>query len=314
MNGGPPPNGIPPKRELEAPAVRWGTLVVILVLHALIIGGTVFWGGGCSSTDKPKEKQYKVKLSGSPPPPPPEPQVTPPPKPQPPEPVVSPPQPTPQPPEPQVTPPPKPQPAEPVVKHRPKKPQPKEPKVKNRPKKPQPKEPKVKNRPRKPQPPEPQVRNRKNRQNRSSTHKPQNTKAKQKNSGVYQPANNGQKFDPKKKYGPPNSRGSNPNAPPSKQPGPGDDPAKNQKWYEKVSGDVYNCWTPPEGVFWKGAPPQATVELYVAADGRVLSSRLVTPSGNARMDATIRQMLSALNRVTPPPDGEQKIRVLLIPE
>ena len=313
MNGGVPPNGVPPRRELETPGVRWLTLCVILVLHVLIIGGTIFWGGGCSSTDKPKEKQYKVKLSGSPPPPPSPPSVAPPsPTPQPPEPQVSPP--TPQPPEPQVTIPPKPQPKEPVVKPRPKKPQPKEPKVKNRPKKPQPPEPVVKHRPKKPQPKEPVVNPRNRRQNRQTARNTQPSKVTPKDSGVYRPPSNGQKFDPKKKYGPPDSRGSNPDARPSKQPGPGDDPEKTRRWYEKVSGDVYEKWTPPEGVFWKGAPPQATVELHVAADGRVLSSRLVTSSGNARMDATIRQMLTVLTRVTPPPGGAQTIRVQLIPE
>ena len=100
---------------------------------------------------------------------------------------------------------------------------------------------------------------------------------------------------------------------PSKNTG-ADDAWENQNWQEKVSGDVYNCWTPPEGVFWNGAPPQATIELTIAADGRVLSSKLVKPSGNARLDASIREMLRVLTRVTRPPHGGQTIRVELIPE
>ena len=134
-------------------------------------------------------------------------------------------------------------------------------------------------------------------------------------SGIYQPPTTGKKFDPKGKYNSsPTNRGSKPGAKPSKSTG-ADDTRENQDWIGKVSVDVYNNWTPPEGVFWGGGKaPQATIELTIAADGRVLSSKLVKPSGNARMDASIREMLRVLTRVTRPPHGGQTIRVELIPE
>lgn len=322
MNGVPPPNEIKPKRELESPKVRWITFGVIVALHVLIIA--FLWG--CRSAEKPteeekpKEKHYKVKLRAAPPPAPepavnPPPKTPPPPKPAvtPPEPVVSPPPPKPQPKEPVVKPPPKkPQPKEPKVK--PPKKQPKEPKVK-RPLKKQPKEPRVKHPPRKQTPTEPVVK-RPPRKQTPTPHiqKPPKTKAKPKDPGIYQPPSTGKKFDPKGKYkSSPTNQGSNPNAQPSKHTG-ATDTQENNDWISKVSGDLYNNWTPPEGVFWNGAPPRATIELTISSDGRVVSARLVKPSGNARMDASIKEMLRVLTRVTRPPHGGQTIRVELIPE
>ena len=320
MTGGIPPYEPRPKRDLESPGVRWITFGVISALHLLIIGGAFLWG--CSTVEKPpekpKEKKYKVKLQAAPPPAPAsEPTVAPPPpRPQPPKPVVT-------PPEPVVAPPPKPQPPkEPVVKPPPKKKPPKEPVVKP-PKKKTPTK-RVKKKPKKQPPPEPEVvvpprkkvKNPPKQQTTQNIQKPPKKKEKPKDNGVYQPPTTGKKFDPKGKYsGSPTNRGSNPNARPSKQPGPGDDSDKNQKWHEQVIGDVKSCWSPPEGVFWGGgAPPQAVVELTIAADGRVLNARLVKSSGNARMDATIKEMLRVLTRVTRPPHGGQTIRVELIPE
>ena len=140
------------------------------------------------------------------------------------------------------------------------------------------------------------------------------TPPKPKDSGIYRPPTTGKKFDSKGKYNSsPTNRGSKPCAKPSKSTG-ADDTRENQDWIGKVSGDVYNKWTPPEGVFWNGAPPRATIELTIAADGRVLSSKLVKPSGNARMDASIKEMLCVLTRVTRPPHGGQTIRVELTTE
>jgi TonB family protein len=300
------PNGEIRRPELDSPGMRWVTFIVILALHVLVIGG-LMWG--CTSVDKPKEKSterhYKVNLSSGPsaplPPAPPEPRVNP--HPAPPTPVP------PAPPEPKVKPqPPKPIPPQPKVKPPKVKPKPKPQKVKPKQKpqkakpKPTPPQPKVKP---KPAPPQPKV-------------KPRPTKQPPRDNDVYRPTE-GQKFDPKQKYSYDNknnrsstssSRFSNESA----RPGPPADSRANEKWQESVAGELYNNWVPPEGVFWRGQPPVAIVELKVAADGRVVSSRIVKPSGNARMDASIRQMLSVLTRVTPPPDGGQSIRVQLIPE
>ena len=291
------PNGGNHRPELDPPGMRWITFVVILALHVLVIGG-LMWG--CTSVDKakPTERHYKVNLSSVPsaplPPAPPEPHVNshpaPPTPPAPPEPKVKPQPPKPTPPQPKVKPKPKP----PKVKP---KPTPQQPKAKPRPTPPQPK---VKS---KPTPPQPKV-------------KPRPMKRQNRDNDVYRPTE-GQKFDPNKKYSYNNRSKTSPSRTSNDRPvrpGPPAGPKANEKWQESVAGDLYNNWVPPEGVFWRGEPPVAIVELNVAADGRVLSSRIVKQSGNARMDASIRQMLSVLTRVTPPPDGAQSIRVQLIPE
>ena len=96
----------------------------------------------------------------------------------------------------------------------------------------------------------------------------------------------------------------------------GRDDAADREWQSRVQRYVETVWTPPENVFWSGAPPQAVLELVISADGRVLSARLVESSGNARMDGTIRQLITQLKgRPAPkPPHGQQPIEVVLRPE
>ena len=61
-------------------------------------------------------------------------------------------------------------------------------------------------------------------------------------------------------------------------------------------------------------PPHATIELKIAADGRVLSAKLESASGNARMDASIRQLIKRLDRVPRPPYAPYTILVDMDPD
>lgn len=303
------------RRKLDNPVTRCLTTIVILALHLLIIGGTVFWGGGCSSTREPKEKIYKVKLGGS------EPSHAP---------EVGPPErlrPTgdpspPAPKEPEVKPSPKPAPKEPAVKPQPK-PRPKEPAVKPQPK-PRPKEPtvkpvkqKTKQKPnqqqRKRQPTgnvkEPAVKPTKNtRQNSRSTKKPVE------DDGIYHPPG-GNNFNPNVKIG---SRDAGQVKGPAdhRTPMAGRNNEAQQKWIKNVGLFVDGFWTPPENVFWGDNPPTAVLELVISADGQVLSARMLGSSGNARMDGTIQQLIRQLKgRTVPrPPGGQQTIELEMIPK
>lgn len=292
------------RRKLDRPATRWFTGFVILTLHVLIIGMTVLWGGGCRSTKEPKEKIYKVKLGGS------EPSHAP---------EVGPPErlrPTgntsPAPPEPAVKSLPKPKPKEPQVKPLPPKPKPKP--------RPVPKEPKVVKAKPKPRPKQPPKRKPTNirepavkpsmqmtRQNR------RNTKPRMQDDGIYHPPG-GSNFNPNVKIG---SRDAGQVKGPAdhRTPMAGRDDEADAKWNDSVGQFVNMLWTPPENVFWGDDPPRAVLELVVASDGRVMRARLVKSSGNARMDATIEQLIQLLKgRNAPrPPQGQRTIEVELIP-
>lgn len=301
------------RRKLDNPVTRCLTTIVVLTLHLLIIGGIVFWGGGCRSTREPKEKIYKVKLGGAEPSHAPE--VGPPERlrptgdPSPPSP--------PAPPEPQVKPQPKPAPKEPSVKPAPR-PAPKEPTVKPQPKN-RPKN-KPKNKP-KPKPTsrqqsnnvrEPAVKPSSTRQNPRNG-KPSKSRS-NKDDGIYHPPG-GNNFNSAYKIG---SRDAGQVKGPAdnRTPMAGKDDEAEKEWGDRVGKFLHMFWSPPENVFWGDNPPSADLELVIDSDGRVLGARLVKSSGNARMDGTIQQLIRQLNgkTVPRPPRGREKIVVELSPK
>ena len=70
-------------------------------------------------------------------------------------------------------------------------------------------------------------------------------------------------------------------------------------------------WIQPPDSLLGGLRPQATIELEISADGRVLSARIIKESGNFSMDESVRRLLKVLDRVPVPPNGALKIHVNL---
>jgi protein TonB len=62
----------------------------------------------------------------------------------------------------------------------------------------------------------------------------------------------------------------------------------------------YNAWVTPEGVANDEA--DTIVKIVIAKDGTVVSSRIVTPSGNARIDDSVRRALNRVSSLAPLPD------------
>ena len=62
----------------------------------------------------------------------------------------------------------------------------------------------------------------------------------------------------------------------------------------------YNAWVTPEGVANDEA--DTIVKIIIARDGTVVSSRIVTPSGNAKIDDSVRRALNRVSFVAPLPD------------
>ncbi len=62
----------------------------------------------------------------------------------------------------------------------------------------------------------------------------------------------------------------------------------------------YNAWLPPEGVANDEA--DTMVKIVVARDGTVISSHIITPSGNAKIDDSVRRALNRVSSVGPLPD------------
>ena len=62
-----------------------------------------------------------------------------------------------------------------------------------------------------------------------------------------------------------------------------------------------NIWTQPPKSLLGSQLPEVTIELSIAADGRVIGRRITRPSGNPAMDQSVRNLLERLDRMPAPP-------------
>ena len=88
--------------------------------------------------------------------------------------------------------------------------------------------------------------------------------------------------------------------------------AAEEKYYDQLKKFLDFKWSQPPDSLLGGQRPQATIELEISADGRVLSSKIVKLSGNNSMDESVRRLLKVLDRVPAPPNGAMKIHVNMV--
>ena len=274
-------------RSLSSPARRAWIFVNVLLLHFAIIGGPWLWMQLRGKVSPPKENRFKVKLGDTTPSHAPE--VGPPertrPRPAPPSP------PTPAPPEPKVVPRPKPRPAEPKIAPRPKP----KPKPNTRPK-PRPAEPRVV-----PRKAEPKVVNK-----RDSAQKRQEVKRRNIEDQIYHPPG-GNNFNPNVKIG---SRNAGQVKGPADHKTPqGGLTQAEEAYYASLKKFLDFRWVEPSRTVLGDLRPTAVLELNIAADGRVLGAKIVESSGNVSMEASVRRLISVLDRVPAPPNGQLTILV-----
>ena len=280
--------GVPP---LDPPSRRIRIFFCILLAHVLVIGGPLLWLWMRGRLSPPRENAFKVKLGD----------LTPSHaetvgKPERLRPGNTPPSPAPS--EPVVKPPPKPRPAprtpsEPVVKPRPRPRTPPEPAVKPRPRHKVKPQPAVKTRP-KPRVAEPTVKPRR----ASSVEEAQRQ--------VYRPAG-GENFNRNVKIGS-RDAGQVRGRPDHKTP-QGGLTKDEEAYYASLKKFLDIKWVEPSRTHLGDLRPKATLELNIAADGRVLDARIIEASGNGSMDESIRRLIRVLDRVPTPPDGALRIYV-----
>jgi len=82
--------------------------------------------------------------------------------------------------------------------------------------------------------------------------------------------------------------------------------------YASVVKSVYEqAWTPPEDTASDDAITR--VSVTIGSDGAVITSRILDPSGDARVDASIQRTLDRVTFVAPFPDGaKEKERTFII--
>ena len=82
-----------------------------------------------------------------------------------------------------------------------------------------------------------------------------------------------------------------------------------EAYYNRLKKLLDFKWVEPSRTHLGDLRPQATIELEISPDGRVLGSKIVKASGNVSMDESVRRLLKVLDRVPPPPNGAMIIHV-----
>jgi len=81
---------------------------------------------------------------------------------------------------------------------------------------------------------------------------------------------------------------------------PGESSVASSSYRDTLATIYYNAWVTPEGAANDEA--DAIVKITVASDGTVVTSRIITPSGDAKVDDSVRRALNRVSSVPPLPD------------
>lgn len=86
---------------------------------------------------------------------------------------------------------------------------------------------------------------------------------------------------------------------------------EDEAYWTRLGDYVKMRWTQPPGSLLGETRPTVTIELEIAADGRVTGSRIVHRSGNHSMDDSVQRLLAILDRVPAPSNGATSIQIQL---
>jgi TonB family protein len=81
---------------------------------------------------------------------------------------------------------------------------------------------------------------------------------------------------------------------------PGESSESYASYRDALATIYYNAWTTPNGAI--GDETDAIVKITVAADGTVINARIITPSGDEKMDDSVRRALDRVPSVPPLPN------------
>jgi TonB family protein len=91
---------------------------------------------------------------------------------------------------------------------------------------------------------------------------------------------------------------------------PGASSAAYANYMDAVASLFYDAWTPPENVANDDAI--AKVRILIGRDGTIISARIIGPSGDPSVDASVRGALDRVSSVPPFPEGAKDSQRSLI--
>ena len=81
---------------------------------------------------------------------------------------------------------------------------------------------------------------------------------------------------------------------------PGSGSKSSASYKDALASIYYDAWTTPDGVM--NDEPNTVVRITVAADGTVVNARILTPSGDKKVDDSVQRALERVPSVPPLPD------------
>jgi len=91
---------------------------------------------------------------------------------------------------------------------------------------------------------------------------------------------------------------------------PGESDSAYAPYKDAIGSIYYNAWTPPDDV--ANDDSNTKVSITIARDGTIISSRIITPSGDSRMDASVQRALDRVSSVPPLPGTKENQRTILM--
>ena len=91
---------------------------------------------------------------------------------------------------------------------------------------------------------------------------------------------------------------------------PGERDSAYAPYKDAIGSIYYNAWTPPDDV--ANDDSNTKVSITIARDGTVISSHIITPSGDSRMDASVQRALDRVSSVPPLPAGTKENQKIIL--
>lgn len=85
---------------------------------------------------------------------------------------------------------------------------------------------------------------------------------------------------------------------------PGNSSAAYANYADVVKSVYEQAWVPPDNA--ENDEANTKVRVTIASDGTVISARIITPSGDAGVDASIQRTLERVTFIKPFPAGAQE--------
>jgi TonB family protein len=84
-----------------------------------------------------------------------------------------------------------------------------------------------------------------------------------------------------------------------------------QSYENSVGAYLYQHWKTPDKSILGGKRPEVKISLYIAASGRLLNAQILSASGIAAMDSSVKKLLNSLKYLPAPNNGSRRITLIL---